>query len=250
MKTFATFLSLLFIGGTVLKGEQISFSSSPACRPDIMSCSAENVDTCCSPKYGVVVLALQWLEDAGPKDGFTLHGLWPDKCDGHYPPFQGCDHTRAYNNVEEILRNNTELYEKMKRYWPSYTGDLNKFWSHEWVKHGTCVTTLEPRCYGSDYQKYQEVQDFFSQALALRDKFDMYATLAKAGIVPGRRYRAVDMHSAIMDYLDADAELICVRGQLREIRLYFKVRGTDGYQVIDSLRSGNCGGYVDYPEKY
>ena len=33
-----------------------------------------SVDACCSPKYGLVVLALQWSPGWGPNDEFTIHG--------------------------------------------------------------------------------------------------------------------------------------------------------------------------------
>lgn len=32
------------------------------------------VDACCSPKYGLVVLTLQWSPGYGPSDEFTIHG--------------------------------------------------------------------------------------------------------------------------------------------------------------------------------
>lgn len=37
--------------------------------------------------------------------------------------------------------------------------------SHEWVKHGTCVTTLNPTCYGSEYTPYQDVVDYFEVSI-------------------------------------------------------------------------------------
>lgn len=42
---------------------------------NVLSCHWTNtVDSCCSPKYGLVVLALQWMPGFGPNDEFTVHG--------------------------------------------------------------------------------------------------------------------------------------------------------------------------------
>jgi hypothetical protein len=41
----------------------------------------------------------------------------------------------------------------------------NRFWSHEWTKHGTCVSTLRPTCYGTSYKKYQDVVEYFEVKL-------------------------------------------------------------------------------------
>lgn len=43
---------------------------------DVLSCHWQgSVDSCCSPKYGLVVLALQWVPGYGPADEFTIHGV-------------------------------------------------------------------------------------------------------------------------------------------------------------------------------
>ncbi|KXN71528.1 hypothetical protein CONCODRAFT_5784, partial [Conidiobolus coronatus NRRL 28638] len=72
--------------------------------PNVLSCSSQlqSVDSCCSPSMGVVVLAVQWIQNSGPSDEWTLHGLWPNNCDGSYGPSSGCDKSRKYSNMREI----------------------------------------------------------------------------------------------------------------------------------------------------
>lgn len=42
---------------------------------NLLSCPAPTTaDTCCTHKYGQVVLALQWMPGFGPNDEFTVHG--------------------------------------------------------------------------------------------------------------------------------------------------------------------------------
>ena len=61
----------------------------------LLSCSsgaqANKTDSCCVETYGGLVLATQFwdvytgFESQGqvlPKDSWTIHGLWPDFCNG------------------------------------------------------------------------------------------------------------------------------------------------------------------------
>ena len=67
-----------------------AFSSEPS----FYSCenTTEITNTCCSPTPGGLVLQTQFwstytgLEKKGqllPKESWTIHGLWPDFCDGY-----------------------------------------------------------------------------------------------------------------------------------------------------------------------
>jgi ribonuclease T2 len=53
----------------------------------------------------------------------------------------------------------------MNSYWLPNSGSAESFWEHEWNKHGTCINTLSPSCYGDDYQVGDEVVDFFAKAV-------------------------------------------------------------------------------------
>ncbi|RCH85364.1 ribonuclease T2-like, partial [Rhizopus stolonifer] len=157
-----------------------------SCSANALSCHVSGtVDACCSPTYGLVVLTQQWAPGYGPSDEFTLHGLWPDTCSGAYGPSSGCDSSRSSSAIASVIRSkDSALYNRMLTYWPSNTGDNNKFWSHEWTKHGTCVSTLRPTCYGSSYEQYDDVVDYFKKALDLRDQYDLYGALNLNGVTP------------------------------------------------------------------
>ncbi|KAG0346934.1 Ribonuclease T2 precursor (RNase T2) [Podila minutissima] len=87
----------------------------------------------------------------------------------------------------------------MYKYWPSYqpnvrNPDFNRFWSHEWGWHGTCVSTLGPSCMDEDMAVYK----YFNKGLELREEYDIHAALAAHNITPGEtRYSVDDMINAI-----------------------------------------------------
>lgn len=58
----------------------------------------------------------------------------------------------------------------MNKYWKDDAGNDESFYEHEWNKHGTCISALEPSCYNG-YKPQEEVVDFFQTAV------DMYKTL-------------------------------------------------------------------------
>ncbi|KAI8378988.1 ribonuclease T2 [Blakeslea trispora] len=230
---------------------QIIQLKDPYCSPNVLSCHwSGTVDACCSPKYGLVVLALQWAPGYGPNDQFTIHGLWPDTCSGGYGPSRGCDSSRRSNAVGNIIRDHDPvLYSRMRTFWPSNKDDNNWFWSHEWTKHGTCVSTLRPTCYGPDYTKYQDVLDYFKKTLDLRDQFDLFGALNLNGVSPGRVYNVQTIRDAIKKAFGATAKLDCLHGSLSEVSLNFYVKGTSDYVITDVLDQGNCRGAVNYPRK-
>jgi hypothetical protein len=66
----------------------------------------------CFNSPGGALLQTQFWDTApvtGPVDSWTVHGLWPDNCDGTYEA--SCDDLRAYTNISAILQSagKTEL---------------------------------------------------------------------------------------------------------------------------------------------
>jgi hypothetical protein len=62
---------------------------------------------------------------------YGIHGLWPQYSKTKYPSF--CKNVNFdYNMLTPILP-------ELKEYWYSSQGSGEKFWSHEWKKHGSCM---------------------------------------------------------------------------------------------------------------
>ncbi|KAF9112347.1 ribonuclease T2-like [Mortierella sp. AM989] len=224
------------------------------CPTNVLSCSANSVGVspCCLPTMGLVLLTQQWYNGLGPANEFTIHGLWPDTCSGGQGPSTGCDANRIYSDVSTRLQNYPGLpsgfMNSMNTYWPSYKNDNNLFWSHEWSKHGTCLSTLTPSCY-TNYVQNQDVYAYFSKTLALRSKYNLYQALANAGILPGSNPSVASMHTAIKNAFGVDAQINCASGVLSEIWLYYYVQNGDEYVPTAPLSQGSCSGFISYPVK-
>ena len=61
-----------------------------------------------------------------------IHGLWPEWNSTSWPQF--CN-PGNHLNLNEIA----PLMPTMNLYWHSCEGNNTEFWSHEWLKHGTCT---------------------------------------------------------------------------------------------------------------
>lgn len=126
--------------------------------PDYLSCSpqanAATVDSCCVETYGGLLVSTQYwdtytgLEAQGqflPAYTWTIHGLWPDFCNGSYTQY--CDLARQFDpspspNTTNGMKNGTFL--------PPYTGsnigtfleplgkyDLLAYMNKYWISQGS-----------------------------------------------------------------------------------------------------------------
>ncbi|KFY39121.1 hypothetical protein V495_06143 [Pseudogymnoascus sp. VKM F-4514 (FW-929)] len=225
---------------TISSTSQVPTSSTSTFPPPPMSCpnaqlSCHNTtavaDLCCFNAPGGQLLLTQfWDTDpsTGPADAWTIHGLWPDRCDGTYDA--NCDASREYTNITAILNSfgKTDLLTYMDTNWKDYQGNDESFWEHEWGKHGTCISTLDTTCY-DDYKPQMEVVDYFEKAVELNKGLNSYKVLADAGITPSAT--ATYTLAQIQDALAAShggfiPTLGCKGSTLQEIWYHYNVRGS------------------------
>ncbi|KAF9316537.1 ribonuclease T2-like [Podila horticola] len=184
---------------------------------------------------------------------FDKRDVCPVNVDSCSPDSAGDIETRLTNYPDAPK----DFMDHMNTFWPTSKGAIdpvthraspNSFWSHEWTKHGTCVSTLERDCL-VEYIDDQDVFGYFSKTLELRAKYDLHAALAAKDILPGSTPNAADMHAAIVEAFKVDAQINCRSGALTEIFLNFQVRNVDEYVLIAPRNAGTCKGHILYPVK-
>ncbi|GAW21577.1 hypothetical protein ANO14919_111000 [Xylariales sp. No.14919] len=223
-------------------------AASVACPADLpFSCSNTTAveDLCCFNAPGGDVLLTQFWDTApstGPSDSWTIHGLWPDNCDGSYEQY--CDQNRQYTNISAILQEKASCTLKtMQTYWKDYNGEDETFWEHEFGKHGTCMSTLNPECY-ENYQPTDEVADFFTRAVSLFKTLPTYDWLAAAGIVPSstQTYTLAAIQEVLTAHHGHNAIIRCSGSTLNELWYHFQVRGSiqsGTFKAVDPVGSGS-----------
>lgn len=157
-----------------------------------------------------------------------------------------------YHNITAIISSSSStneadgptLLQDMQKYWLPNYGTLEHFWAHEWNKHGTCINTLNPGCYGEGYEAGDEVVDFFTQAVALFQKLDTYKALAAAGIVPSTTatYSKTDIQKALTAITGHEVILGCRGNALNQAWYSFNVKGSlQGGEFMASEPVGKMG---------
>lgn len=209
-------------------------------------------DPCTTNTPGGLLLLTQFWDfhpAIGPSDSWTIHGLWADKCLGGYDA--DCDPSRNNDNIAAALRSSSDpraakALETMNQYWLALNGNDAQLWSHEWNKHGTCVSTLNPECYPeSAFSEHQDIVDFFSTTTDLFDKYNVFKALEEAGIKPSTsaRYSLQQLKDAVRQKWGKEASFRCRNGALNEAWIYFHTAGrstsADSFVQVDPLTGDN-----------
>lgn len=214
------------------------------------SCTNHTVieDTCCFEYPGGILLQTQFWDyypPVGPNDMFTLHGLWPDNCDGQYEQF--CDNSMNIRSAREILQehNEIELLRKMEKVWKNFNGNDDSLWVHEFNKHATCLSTIKESCY-LNFKKDQNVIDFFKKTVELYEELPTYEWLAENGIVPSndQLYSKKQIEDTLSARFGQPVFIKCNKYHaLQEVWYFYHLRGSvinGDYVAIPSLLNSQC----------
>jgi len=89
---------------------------------------------------------------------FSIHGIWPTQTGTSGP--NCCQKEKFDLSMLEPIKSKLDLY----WYEISATKDPQEFWSHEWLKHGSCAEALPV---------FSTELKYFSEGLNFRTKYDL-----------------------------------------------------------------------------
>ncbi|KAH9178670.1 ribonuclease T2 [Lactarius sanguifluus] len=188
-----------------------------------VSCHANPIPSnlCCYESPGGLLLQTQFWDtnpSTGPSNSWTIHGLWPDHCDGSFSTF--CDSSRQYTNIAGLLtaQGASSTLAFMQNFWVDINGQNEQFWEHEWAAHGTCYSTLKRSCLPANSPTGAEAVAFFQQVVALFQSLPTYDWLASQGITP--------KHHSNLHTVSFTPALGCSGTTINQISWYFDLRGS------------------------
>ncbi|KIK63506.1 hypothetical protein GYMLUDRAFT_41181 [Collybiopsis luxurians FD-317 M1] len=215
---------------------------------------------CCFESPGGLILQTQfWDTDpsTGPSNSWTIHGLWPDNCDGTFS--ENCDSSRDQSEITSLLQNAgaTSTLSFMQTYWKNDPDDGSdeELWSHEWNTHGTCYSTLRPSCLPSGSADGTDAVAFYETVVRLFQTLPTYTWLENQGITPSSSttHTLTSLENALAAEAGVKPMLTCSSSNLNQISWYFNLKGSmmDGTFVpIDSPEDSDCpSSGIKYPLK-
>ncbi|UZJ55417.1 hypothetical protein CBS101457_004737 [Exobasidium rhododendri] len=220
-------------------------------RASCLSCTSPcSTDSCATNTPGGLLLLTSFWDYSpatGPSDSWTIHGLWPDNCDGTYEA--SCDSSRSGSQISQVLQMSApSTLDYMNEYWVDVNGDNAQFWKHEYEKHATCISTLKPACY-ANYTSGQDIVDFFTVSTELFQQYNLYSALSSAGITPSssETYTLAALQSAAKaSFGGITPSFRCTNNvNLKEAWFDFETTGrsttVDAFTLVDPIASNtNC----------
>lgn len=111
------------------------------------------------------------------------------------------------------------------------------FWKYQWNKHGKCATSI---------QELNTPIKYFEQGLNWIDRYAMHKILSTQNIQPGQRFDAIELHDAIKNQLNVNAEINCLKDDRNGEQYLFEVRlcFDKNLQLSNCLRRPNANGVI------
>ncbi|CCM03749.1 uncharacterized protein FIBRA_05895 [Fibroporia radiculosa] len=241
-----------FISGLVGQSSSCSASAPTSCQNTTVE-----TDSCCFEGNGLLQQVQFWDTNpsTGPSDSWTIHGLWPNSCDGSYSEY--CDYSTEYKDITTLLQDQgaSDTLDYMQTYWISDDESNEDFWEHEWAAHGTCYTTLASSCF-SDSTTGANAVAFFENVVTLFQTLPTYSWLEQGGITPtnDRTFTLDELQSAIQQASGVTASFDCDDDNtLYQIEYWFNLQGpleNGDFIAIDAYEAGSCSSEgIAYPPK-
>ncbi|KAF7558735.1 hypothetical protein G7046_g5428 [Stylonectria norvegica] len=198
----------------------------------VLSCSdgatPSLVDSCCAETFGGLVLQTQFwsvytgLENEGqvlPENSWSIHGLWPDYCNGSYTQY--CDLSRQYDpapapnttangslippykgaSIDTFFEpyGKLDLLAYMNKYWINQGAANWVLWAHEYSKHATCYSTFQKECYGPKAAEHADLFSYLETVITFFRTLPTWGWLSAASIRPSNTtsYSLSDIQAAL-----------------------------------------------------
>ncbi|KAG7195882.1 ribonuclease T2-like [Scheffersomyces spartinae] len=187
-----------------------------------------------SSSGGLLVQTQFWdyYPAVGDDNLFTVHGLWPDFCNGNYE-VSCCNDlniTKDYDFESLFTKfDDYDSYQFMKRNWLNLKNNGPDLWVNEWNKHGTCVRTMRPKCYDKNDMKGRNLYEYFTKTLELFYQLPTYQWMVEAGIYPDakNKYKLSEVEEALTKGYGKKPHISCNRhGAIKEVYYFHIVKGS------------------------
>ncbi|CBQ73426.1 related to Ribonuclease Trv [Sporisorium reilianum SRZ2] len=217
---------------------------------------------------GLILSTQFWTTNApdpannGPKHSTTIHGLWPDYCDGTYPQF--CSKTSRIpeytgEQIETVMQKyDPALFAYYQKFFKDLNGNSTSFLEHEYSKHATCYTTMRPSCQPAlpwISQPDFAVLNYFRQVAHKFAERPTYNILEASGIVPSatQNYTLVQIQQSLKDFHGATPFVGCnKKGEFSEVWWFWLVRGSVNFgffEPTESTTKSSCPSSLRYLPK-
>lgn len=143
----------------------------------------------------------------------TLHGLWPSLKSGNMLP-----ECNTGKDIPISIADKT-LLTTMQSHWPSYTGPDEKFWTHEYNKHGFCYTNKSKTegyipyfNIGMEIFKKNNLENFISELIDGSNEPEIAITTEELKVLVAKKFPDIKYNF--------DCKKSGAKSYLAEIRIY------------------------------